>query len=97
VISEGSVESLNFFKPGDPTMSPTVKEVILIDMPGPKIEGISVGASVDDLEKRLGKPLHVTQNPETAEKTYSYADDLYRIDFRVNLSKVRIITISKRG
>lgn len=97
VVSDGFVESVNLFRPGDPAEPLADRNLLDADKPGPTIAGVSVGATLDEMEAKLGKPAQVAPVPGTAEKIYSYANDRFRIDFRVNLLKVRVITLSKRS
>lgn len=94
VISEGRVVAAHLFKP-QISHAGMLQAVESAKEPLPEIGGIAIGADAQQLVLALGEPVQVIENEERAEKIYSYGNEDSRIDFRIQVSKVRVITIRK--
>jgi predicted Zn-dependent protease len=93
VLSEGRVIAMTLFapQPGNRTLGAgeNIKEAL------PEFAGIPIGSDTQQILKVFGEPVQISEIQERAEKIFSYGDDKSRIDFRIQLSKVRAITIRK--
>jgi hypothetical protein len=94
VISEGRIIAANLFKP---QLSHTgmLQAVESANEPLPELGGIAIGSDAQQLVRIFGEPAQVVENEERAEKIYSYGIEDSRIDFRIQVSKVRAITLRK--
>lgn len=94
VISEGRVVAANVFEP-QISYGGRLQAADSAKKPLPEIAGVAIGMEAEQLVKVLGEPVQITENEERAEKIYSYGNEDSRIDFRIQVLKVRAITIRK--
>jgi predicted Zn-dependent protease len=93
VFFDERVENINLFAQPQPQRPAAIAEV----PPAPELAGIPIGATVDMLEKTLGKNAQIRQAQDSTEKTYSYIGDSAQMDFFLQRSKVYLISLHKRA
>jgi predicted Zn-dependent protease len=64
----------------------------------PEVAGVEIGASVEDLENKIGQPAQVRPDPSSTEIDYYYSTTDSMVDFAVNSAhkKIDVIRLQRR-